>query len=487
MDLKSISKFLAIIASTLLITACAGSSSIFYSYTGSMRVVKEDISNYQYAPAVKKLKDGITGDDKQLYLLESGRITQIAGHHSSSEAYFKNVIQLLTEQEEQAEYRISSGARQVGAVFLNDNAIPYEIAPYEKIMLHQFQAFNYLDNNNIEAAGVEIRRANALQNEMLEKFSNELDEAEKEAAKKHIELGQFNSVMQQNMTTMDAVAGRVKNQFQNAYTFYASAVLHEIMGNPNDAYIDYKKAVEIFPQNSYLQDDILRLAKKLNFKKEYRKFNRQFGRKSAKKNSKNNGELVVFFEEGFVSEKQQLALPIPTVHGLVPIAIPYYNSAWQSPLPLTVFSGGKSIGKSEPIVYVESLAVKELKEHIMPIVTRQFIRAVIKYQLTKELHKNGGTLGLIIGSIANAVTEQADLRSWLTLPHNAQIVRKTLKKGKHKIGFKYAGSAIFGLMDVDINPGQITLVRVIETNGKLHLNNLTKIKQKEVKTSNEKK
>ncbi|MEI8618891.1 hypothetical protein P4S63_22420 [Pseudoalteromonas sp. B193] len=45
----------------------------------------------------------------------------------------------------------------------------------------------------------------------------------------------------------------IKNGFQNAYTFYLSALLYQSAKQYDDAYIDYKKALAIQPNNIYLQ------------------------------------------------------------------------------------------------------------------------------------------------------------------------------------------------------------------------------------------
>ncbi len=64
--------------------------------------------------------------------------------------------------------------------------------------------------------------------------------------------------------SMHNTIGQVKNSFQNAYTFYLSALFYESSGEYNRANIDYKKALAIYPNNHFLQQDSFRLAKKLN-------------------------------------------------------------------------------------------------------------------------------------------------------------------------------------------------------------------------------
>ena len=48
-----------------------------------------------------------------------------------------------------------------------------------------------------------------------------------------------------------------------------SAIIYEMLGHFDDAYIDYKKALEIVPDNTYLQKDVLRLDRKINFNQNF--------------------------------------------------------------------------------------------------------------------------------------------------------------------------------------------------------------------------
>ncbi len=70
----------------------------------------------------------------------------------------------------------------------------------------------------------------------------------------------------------------MKHSFQNAATFYLSGVVWEMLGERNDAYIDYKKALEIFPDNLFLQADVMRLGKRLGMRETWRIFSGVFRR-----------------------------------------------------------------------------------------------------------------------------------------------------------------------------------------------------------------
>src|SRR5690606_7313802 len=90
------------------------------------------------------------------------------------------------------------------------------------------------------------------------------------------DIEQYEEQLRENLTA----AAKVKNSFQNAYTFYYSALIREADNDLNGAYIDYKKALEIQPDNHYLQADAWRLAKRLGMDDDLQHF-RSFFSKAA--------------------------------------------------------------------------------------------------------------------------------------------------------------------------------------------------------------
>ena len=82
---------------------------------------------------------------------------------------------------------------------------------------------------------------------------------------------------------------------------------------------------------------------------------------------------------------------------------------------------------------VGALAAKDLKERLPGMLVRQTLRATAKYNLQKEANDNYGALGAFATQIYNLVSEQADRRSWLTLPAYAQATRVSLPQGEHTL------------------------------------------------------
>jgi hypothetical protein len=339
-------------------------------------------------------------------------------------------------------------------------------------MLHSYQALNYLKQQQLESALVEVRRANMVQQRALSVNQNDIYAAKKKMMQQGISPESLSS----KYPTMTDSIGKIKNSFQNAFTFYLSGLLYEAAGEKNDAYIDYKKALEIYPSNNYLQQDVLRLAHKLDMIDDISRLTEQLPRLNTNKTTKNDGQLVILFEQGIVASKQEfsLHLPIYTSHGdlrFYNVALPIYPNKLAPTTPLSLTYQGEQY-KSQEIVRIQSLASKQLQDELPSIVTRQVLRLLAKEHLRKKVTKEAGDIGNILANIYNIATEQADTRSWSTLPDSIHILKLNLAAGEQQITLNFAGRT--QSITVKINSDRISLINVSaeDRNNNLHVINL---------------
>jgi len=461
---------LGVVFLVLPVVGCS-TATVFTSYTSKINPLIDGVKSHQFDHALEVLNKYRESNDKILYLLERGRIAQIKNDINTSMVDYEAAIDAVRDMEEKAIISASDVGAQTASILTNENAIPYKGDGYEKVFMYQFQALNYLAKKDIEGAGVEVRRANLEQNLALERYEKELANAEEKEKEKHLDTLQANDKLNTTYGVMDEIAGRVKNSFQNAYTFYMSGIVYELLyeldnklDTLNQAYIDYKKAIEIFPENTYLQRDAIRLAKDLGMDQDYDVYTSRFGKDLVKdeKSTDNikTGELVVFFENGLVPQKKEIRVPIPTPNGIIAIAFPIYDTKWSAAEPLSISESGNMYGNTEPICYVHALAVKSLKEKVTAMVIRHLLRLAAKAALQKESKDQLGTMGQLISSFYNIVSERADLRSWLTLPNDVQIMRIHLPIGVHHMNLVHKSSGASSNIDISINQNKKTILRV---------------------------
>lgn len=452
---------LAILALAVSLLGGCAMSSMFTAYPDQAQSFRNAIYKGDVGTVVDRnailldLESERDSADHMLYMMERGRINQIGDAFDDSKTDFVQVIDAFEEQDLAATVQLGETAAQGASLLTNDNAIPYTGSGYERIFVHHHQAFNYLGNRDFDGAAVEFRKVALEQRVLLEQHEKEVTEAYEEAEENSIDI----DTLSNEFSGLDTVAGKVKSSFQNAYTFYASAAFWEATGELSSALIDYKKAFEINSDNEYIKQDIARVSKKLGDRIESAKTNEA---------KPGQGSVVVLFEEGFVPSKSEIKIPIPTFDGgLITLAFPYYETElWPVAQTLRVMGNDfNELGVTKELVDVSALAVKALKEQIPQMLVRQALRGFTKYQLQKQSGEHLGLAGQLVANIYNVISESADRRSWLTLPHSAQVMRFNIDAGEQILNLTTTTTQ--AKVKLDVFENRTVLLRVVGVNNQL--------------------
>ncbi|WP_235869555.1 hypothetical protein [Veronia nyctiphanis] len=203
---------------------------------------------------------------------ERGRLQLLAGQYVESQASLEKADKQVVEKSRQAVLRLSSGADQVGSLLVNDSVIDYTPSDYELGFLHLYRALNFMATNDLTGALVEARRANKVQENARKLREAALEEAESEARNDGISDDNLGSVLSRYPS-----AGKKLAAVQNGYLFYLSALLYEAEGNLNDAYIDYTRALAVAPNNAFIADAAMRVARKQSRKSDLKRLEKKFG------------------------------------------------------------------------------------------------------------------------------------------------------------------------------------------------------------------
>ncbi|QFU21497.1 hypothetical protein FM038_004610 [Shewanella eurypsychrophilus] len=434
---------------TLSLSGCAFNS-IFINYPSQIAPVKAQLNTSEPMKGVNEVAANIAGADGLLYAQEAGRVAQISGDFESSKQYYQDAVSAYLKFDDKATLSVTDLGATASSLFINDNVIPYRGPGYERVMLHQYQALNYLFSGDQQGALVEVRRSNQLQSSEQDRYQKSQESVQAMA----------NGTIDAEINKLGNAAGTVTSSFLNAYSYYTTGVLHEILGEPNDAFIDYRKAAQISPNNPFLQQDLVRLATQLSMPQQ-EEFERRWGKATQQK--KGEGQVIILLERGFVPEKQSITVPF-TIHG-----------NWQTASLATYTSNSRKVSKGKltglgkpltaaPIANLDALAITALKEDLPAALVRQAARVYAKSEMARSVESqskkrhNETDIAAIAMQIFNVVTEQADRRSWLTLPKQAQIARTYLKDGSYSI--KLDNSAP---KEIEVKSGRTTLVWAIDT------------------------
>ncbi len=455
--------------SVFLVVAVLGNGcTTVQGYPKTLRPALKALESGNYDRALeitdKKSKGASNGP---LFKQEYARIAFIAGKHEQSQTAFEDVIQNIQKEEMSAQVDLGNAAAQASSLLLNDNVIPYmkKMPAYERVFVYQHQALNYLLRKDIEGALVEVRRANSEQQRALDAHHKELVKMQRKADEEKINVQDLNGRLTEAYRSLDEIEAKVKSSFQNAYTFFLSGLAYELRGEANNAYIDYKNALDIFPENPYLQERVFTLGEKLQMTDDLDAFTKRYGRKVAFPNmdAPGYGQVVIVVENGLVPERKQikLMLPVPPYWALVPVAFPYYSTRWEEPPAFSVADAGADLGTTAPICYVRALAVKALKEQAFGIAVREVLRAGLKGAASGAARFDSkgkiSPVGIAV-DVVNFATTQADRRSWLTLPDAVEVMRAAVPAGERTLRIMGAGTGIE--LPVTIQDQRITLIRM---------------------------
>lgn len=403
-------KKLSVSILSLLLSACANFSAgnLFSHYSSQNSELYQAVKSGQYQEAEEQLPDDVAGP--VLDNLEKGRVYLLAGNYEESKSFLEASDQAVREQQDKAVISVGTTATNVGSLAVNDNLTEYIPADYELGFLHLYLGLNYLQKNSLEGALVEVRRANQVQ------------EAARQAREKDLQNAQSEMTSQGISPNLGAVlanypdAGKVLAAVQNGYLFYLSALLYEASGDLNGAFIDYKRALVVMPDNRAVIDGSLRVAYNLGMRSDYDQLSKRYGKFQDIKAGK--GRVIIIDERGIVEAMQswRQTLPLFDSHGngaLYSIALPYYPAELADSFRPLALNGSPVSG--DLLTDVNLMAKRSLSEKMPSIAIRQALRVIAKEQIRREAAKKDD-LGNILFNVWNTLTEQPDTRSWITLP-----------------------------------------------------------------------
>lgn len=412
----------------------------------------------QYAEA-----DGIIDTEKQQY----------AGHHELLYYFDKGaVLQMLGDYKgsvgnlEKAELKIESlftksVTGEISSYFSNDLNLPYEGEDFEQVMVNIMKCLDFMYMGDFSGAQIEARKVDHRMNVLGDRSEG-------------------------------------KNIYkEDAFARYLSAIAYEAKGDMNDAYIDYKKAYKAFrayqslfgtPVPLCVKKDILRAADAMNFRDEIEEFQQEFGgiEYERYKETLGKGEAIFVIYCGMAPYKvskfmnHREKLKDGNMSDVIKVAFPHFTPRGYAVIGASASSKGVS-AKGFLAEDVSTIAVKTLENKNGLIQLKAIARAVAKYLMTKSLSdvgskkdkdgkKKKSDLGNLLGVVAgvySVASEQADTRSWRTLPASFMIVRLPLEPGKHTVNLSLtleAGGVREQEIPVTVKKGKKTVLPVFAYN-----------------------
>ncbi len=414
------------------------------------------------------------------FLFERGLVAHYADRYRESNAALSRAESISED------LYTRSISKEAAALLTTDLVRPYAGARYERLLSHYYRILNYLYLNEIEEALVECRRAA----DLIRYYINEDENYD---------------------------------FFGAPFLAYLAGILFESTGELNDAFISYQQAEEYYARTSSktganpAQDigvSLVRLARQLGFAEEEALYRRKYG--DPHERTKGYGELILFYESGYVPSKYEETLTFPILKTdsfedepekgrekrrnsdfartlvsrrgksysetkleyLLHVAIPAIRSNRPRLAGIAVEAGDVE-QRGILVSDVETMAIETLKSQEGVMLLRTVTRALLKYlayrKVTKKTEAEDGSendtskgeiWANLIGravNIVNIATERADTRSWQTLPNQIFLLRMRLPAGSHTVKLEFSdrfnrGREIETMEDVVIRKNEPTFL-----------------------------
>ena len=330
-------------------------------------------------------EEGVGSADELLFLLEIGLSYHAAGQYQKSNEY-------LLKADRLAEIKDYTSLVTSSATFLTSENIKYYLGEdFEKVLINTYLAMNYALLGNFEDALVEARRVN--RKLLLMKTEGKRDYK------------------------------------QNLFARYLCAVLYEADKEWEDAYIDYKKSMDLVSGWGRLEMDLWRGSYHLNRRQDQKLWKKKFKIKpdlilNYTKSSKKS-ELIILFENGQSPEKR----PHPGFY-----SIPLYYKRYNPVRYANVFIDQIKTTQTKMLFNIEKTAIKNLKDQAAAIIAKKMAGVVAKEAVSYGIEES--TDSPVLGFLSRLffyASDQADLRSWKFLPRDLQMARIWVDAGRHEV------------------------------------------------------
>ena len=440
------------LAGLLLLTACGPSVNRYLLIEQSLAA-----GDAKQADAIVQQAEKSYGEKSRLlYGMDRGMTLQLAGDYQQSSA-------VLEQAEEEVERLYTRTVRSEAAAFLtNDNALPYEGDPYEHVMINVVKALNYAAQGQFQEALVEARRIDHRLNVLSDKVKDKASYRE------------------------------------DGFARYLTGVLYEATDDVNNAFIAYRKAYEAYEANrgwartpvpTQLCADLLRTADALHLTNEFEEYRRLFPDTVWQPSAAQRGlaQVVLISYNGRAPHKEDRFLDLPisldalqlvllnrgfsqsprhqnrgvdsVLYGLngrvVRVALPrLVTQKTQVPSEQLMLVGetGRQVRVSSELGQnISALADKSLSDRLPGITVKALARAAVKFAMAEGATRGAQQaavkdaapwVGLVVGLLTKGLavaSEEADKRSWQTLPDEVHIARAWVEPGQYTASVQVVG------------------------------------------------
>ncbi len=408
--------------------------------------------------ALEILDNKKEGTDALINMFEAASTSRGAGDFKKSKELLKDAYTLVKQYDEEAEVSIS---KETLAVLINQTMLPYRGYYYDRIMMSAYQALNYMQLGETENAKRELRRLYSFQKDA--QYENQ-KRIEKEKEKLDAELAKNKS----GFSITDTISNNEKlgteltthygssyqknahsaaKLFSNAFAYWLNGIYLAANAHDSAELESARKFLEFAngatdAKNPFIAIDLMTIEK------------------NAPEAKKTNGVTYVIYEAGSapIRKSFRVELPLMLINSKLPhvsMNFPYLKMQDSYVANIRVQAGSQSF-YTECIADMDAIIKNEFDINLPMVITKTILGAAIKAGASAAVQNSIGDdstrlvagigLGLLQASINNA-----DLRTWSTLPKQISIARVETPAN---------GSVTVDGFPLELNPKTVNIVHV---------------------------
>ncbi len=373
--------------------------------------------------------------NRSLYLLNRGMLLRMSGDLEGSIEAFEEAKRVIGRLD------AISVSETLAAWGIAEDSGSYVPPTYEHLLLHAYQALNFLELGRLQEARVE-----ALQ----------------------IDLG---------LRRIDPVNGRAPHG-GDAFPRYISGLIFEAGRDWSDALIAYRKAAESYERSGVtpprdLQFSLLRLTDHLELSDERDQLAAAFGieRWPSLDAESERATLVVIVHDGQAPRllEESLVVPQPGENRFIRVSLPYLQSRPSRLEAIRLIGDGGGVD-GEPVEDVAANADRWLSALMPGLTARAVSRNVARNVATRRVEEESRWFGFLF-NVVGTVLENADTRSWRTLPDRIHLLREELPPGETTLQLELLTGSDRVLQreqrTLNLGPGETTVISVHWIEGSL--------------------
>jgi len=311
--------------------------------------------------------------------------------------------------------------------------LPYEGRGYDRVMLNTYQALNYLQLGQAEAALVELRQAHAEQDAEVVRNARRIVAARKSAGE--YERAIRGAKLDELQPDIALDYGAFVNPF--ADFLHALCLWSLAVDDRENALVSLRRIHSTLGGPEFLADEIGMVDRIIS-------------------GAKHPDLTYVIFETGVAPIRREVRLDVPLFDRNVPYvaaAFPRLEPRGRATPAQVAIGGAKR--EATLICNMDAVVGRDFRTELPAVIFRTLAASAAKAAISKKAREESGDLGAIAGFLYQAVGAQADLRTWTTLPKEFRVCRVETP-GDRKLALLVGPQK----SEVTVNTGRVNVVCV---------------------------